>query len=320
MCSSDATSSVAEPRGSAPALTRGLAILEAVAAQAQGAGFSELRAALQIPGASLARMLNILHARGFLSRRASGAWQLGAALVRLGSVAAARNDLITVAQPILHTLRRSVEETVELSIPADPGLLLVQKLESERSIRLFIQPGTQYHALHAIASGKVMLAFGESDQRERLLARGRFKRLTRRTLTSAARLREEFRRALVHGFAADVEESRPGVARIAAPVFDVDHRLAAVLAVAGPVQRMAPRGRPRHIEAVRAAAWELSRALGASRVPQPAEAGLVLPSGFLNPPSGAPGANDSSETSARRSTGRSHRGQPYSTPRRSRPA
>lgn len=263
-----------------PALQRGLEILEAVAARPQGATFSELKASLTIPSASLARLLQVLHAQRFLTRRSDATWQLGPSLVRLGSIAADRNDLFSVARPVLFELMRRVDETVELSIPVGEALLMVQKIESERSIRLFLQPGSHYHSLHALAPGKVYLAFGDAAARESFLARGRFKRNTPKTLVNATAIRAELRRVLVQGYAVDIEEGRPGVARVAAAVFDVDHKLTAVIAIAGPAARVNPRKRPELIEAVCAAARDLSHALGAkptASAETAATAGLVLP-------------------------------------------
>jgi DNA-binding IclR family transcriptional regulator len=85
--------------GTVPALQRGLEILEAVSQRPQGATFSELKTALAIPSASLARLLQVLHAQRFLTRGADATWQLGPSLVRLGSIAADRNDLFSVARP-----------------------------------------------------------------------------------------------------------------------------------------------------------------------------------------------------------------------------
>lgn len=106
----------AVPASAAPALERGLDLLEAVAAApAAGLGFTELAARLRIPPASAARLLNVLVRRGFLAKAPNaGGYQPGAALERLGRRATLESRLLQHADRLLPALRDATANTAVL--------------------------------------------------------------------------------------------------------------------------------------------------------------------------------------------------------------
>ena len=57
-----------------------------------------------------------------------------------------------------------------------------------------------------------------------------------------------------NGYAVSIDESAPGVASVAAPVFDATGRCVAAMSVAGPVTRITPERVDRLIPMVQAAA------------------------------------------------------------------
>jgi IclR family acetate operon transcriptional repressor len=71
---------------------------------------------------------------------------------------------------------------------------------------------------HARASGKLLLALAPEDVREAYLATHPLRRMTRTTITSRARLLEEFERIRGAGYAVDEEEFDEGVCCVAAPL------------------------------------------------------------------------------------------------------
>jgi DNA-binding IclR family transcriptional regulator len=85
---------------------------------------------------------------------------------------------------------------------------------------------------HASAAGKVFLAHGVARIAQRLQA------VTDRTIVDGAALQRELEAARARGYATAVDELEPGLAVVAAPVFDADGSVVAALAISGPASRL----------------------------------------------------------------------------------
>ena len=95
---------------------------------------------------------------------------------------------------------------------------------------------------HSTASGKVLLAYGGPNGPE--LSDGhQLPSLTSATITTTAALRRALEEIRTHSIAWDIEETRPGVVCVAAPVRDPDGSVVAALSVTGPTHVLV-RARP----------------------------------------------------------------------------
>jgi IclR family acetate operon transcriptional repressor len=119
--------------------------------------------------------------------------------------------------------------------------------------------------MHASGIGKALLAQMTDDRLSRLIATAPLDRFTARTLTEPSTLRADLEATRERGFAIDDEEKNEGMRCIAAPVFDLSGEAVAGLSVSGPVSRVSLAHTDRLASAVRAAAHELSVAMGADR-------------------------------------------------------
>jgi len=115
--------------------------------------------------------------------------------------------------------------------------------------------------VHCTASGKVILAFGPTAVRERVLGRP-LERSTAHTITGASDLNAQLSEALEDGFARTYEELEVGLDAIAAPVFASGGEVVAALDVSGPSHRLRAEGRPELVRLTLDAAADLSRRLG----------------------------------------------------------
>jgi len=84
----------------------------------------------------------------------------------------------------------------------------------------------------------VMLAHQPASMIAGLSVQEPFVALTPHTLTTAAQLEVELRRARTRGFAIDREEYEEGVACVAAPIFGPDGEVLAAVSVSGPTARL----------------------------------------------------------------------------------
>src|SRR5262245_27744505 len=76
------------------------------------------------------RILANLEQRGYVERDAvTGEYRLGVRLMQLGAHMSEGLDLRRVARPILETLRVEFDETVNLAVPKDNGIVYIDILE-----------------------------------------------------------------------------------------------------------------------------------------------------------------------------------------------
>ena len=247
----------------APALVRGLDILELLAEKPEGLNFTELKRYLNIPKPSLSRILKVLLVRGYIRQiRATRKYVLGFRLITIGSAILERLDLRTQARPIMQELVEKVKATVELGILDEGELLYIEKLESPDSVRLFARVGSRYPSLHASALGKVLLAYMSVDELKGFFKKGRLTRVTKNTATNIKRLRGELAEIRSQGFAFDDQETRIGIRRVAAPILNHQGELAGALGIAGPIFRIEVKDKERLGRLVKKAAGEISVRMG----------------------------------------------------------
>jgi DNA-binding IclR family transcriptional regulator len=209
----------------APALERGLDLLEAVAeAPPDGVGFTELAGRLGIPPASAARLLNILTRRQFLAKQPqTGGYQPGPALGRLVRQATQEARLRWHADRLLHALRDAAANTAVLFLRDGDKTRCALKHMHEQS-RVMQEVGSVRSDLLNYPWGWIFAM---------ALPRARVKQLSEPwTMTEVTR--EEYRRGLAfyrrHGFTFD-HNRRNGWLRFAAPVCAADGTLLAAVAL-----------------------------------------------------------------------------------------
>jgi IclR family acetate operon transcriptional repressor len=107
----------------------------------------------------------------------------------------------------------------------------IQKVEAPGLLKIDTYVGRRMD-LHCTAVGKVILAFGQPELFERVLAKPVYIRHTKNTITTPKLLQHEVTRVRKLGFAVDDEEEELAVRCVAVPAFR-DGRFAAGLSVTG---------------------------------------------------------------------------------------
>ena len=243
-------------------LDRAMRILEALS-EAGAAPLSGLAGGLGESPATVYRVLVTLQARDIVAfDEASQSWAVGAGAFHIGSAFLRRTGLAEAARPILRALMEETGETANLGIARGAEVLFLAQVETQESLRAFFPPGT-LSPLHASGIGKALLAQLEPERLARYLASAALTRFTERTLATRQALAADLEATRARGYALDTEEKAPGMACVAAPVFDALGEAVAGLSVSGPVSRL-PAARTAEIGGqVAAAAARLSRRLGA---------------------------------------------------------
>ncbi len=222
----------------APALDRGLAVLEALDSRPEGMNLSEISRAIGSPKNSTSRFMQTLIARGYLTRdETTQRFRLTGKLLRLGQPQVADVSLVECSLDVMRVLRDTVGETVQLGIPIGDEGVIIEKIESTQAVRIGVSIGLRF-PLHNNAPGKVLLAFRDPKEHERTLNRIRLEKSTEHTITDKATLRKECARVVKQGYATDWGEADEGIHCVAAPIRDRLNFLISTLWVSGIAGRM----------------------------------------------------------------------------------
>ncbi|MFE0426622.1 IclR family transcriptional regulator [Streptomyces sp. NPDC058953] len=225
-------------------------------------GVAELARALGLPKSSTQRALVTLHEAGWI-RPAPGTptrWAVTTKALHVGRRATGELSLRDIAVPVMEELRRRTDETVHLTVPEGGKVVLIERLETSKPVRIILPLG---HALpvHASANGKALLAAGAPEAVERLITGG-LEQFTDTSITDAGALRAELARIRERGYATNRGEWRTDVSAVAAAVLDADGTPVASISVNVPSSRMTDESRAALGAAVRDAARAVGEALG----------------------------------------------------------
>jgi DNA-binding IclR family transcriptional regulator len=247
----------------APALDRGLAILEALDGRPEGMSLSEISRVIGSPKNSTSRLVQTLMVRGYVERdEATMIIRLTGKLLRLGHPRVGRVSLVECALEPMRMLRDAVGETVQLGIPISDEGVIIEQVESTQAVRICVEIGLRF-PLHNNAPGKVLLTFQHPKSREKTIQRLKLARFTDRTITSKDALRQECERVAKLGYGTDWGEADEGIHCVAAPVFDRPNHLLAVVWASAVAGRMPKARFPKVAVEVMKSAREIERRLRA---------------------------------------------------------
>jgi IclR family transcriptional regulator, acetate operon repressor len=196
-------------------------------------GVAEIARALDVHKSTASRLAAALERAGFLAR-SGRRYRLGVEVIRLGTVALRGFDLVATMQPAMEKLSQRTGETVNLAVPDGEDVLNVAEVPSTYILSCSGGWIGRRTRPHAVANGKVLLAYGV------LPAPRTLERYTPQTITTHERLAAELRAVRRDGYAKAVAELEEGLTAVAAPVFDPAGTCVGSLSISGPGFRMGP--------------------------------------------------------------------------------
>ncbi len=243
------------------ALDRALGIL-AVLAEGEGMSLTELAEASGQATATVYRVLSTFQAHGMVEVQAgTQLWFVGQAAFRIGSAFLGRTSLVEQARVVMRELMAETGETANLAIADGGQVVFLSQVETHEPIRAFFRPGTR-GPIHASGIGKALLAYLPEAAVERIVREQGLAGFTDRTITDPSALAGELAAIRARGWAMDDEERTLGMRCVAAPIFNEFREAVAGLSVSGPTVRVTPARGAAFGARVRAAADEVTRAVG----------------------------------------------------------
>lgn len=216
--------------------TRTLDIIEYVVATDRALVAQEIATALAIPVSSLSYLLATLVERGYLQRQGRR-YTAGPGLARLQ----ARGHGFSLAervQPLVRTLRVQLNETASFFVRSGWEMEAIATETSDQALRYAVPTGTRL-PMHALASGKALLAALPEAELDRYFAESKRDRFTPETITGEAALRKQIAAIRKSGFATTADEFSLGIRGVGRAV-QFDGEVVGAISVAIPQPRWTP--------------------------------------------------------------------------------
>jgi DNA-binding IclR family transcriptional regulator len=223
---------------SAPALQRGLAILERIAKSRRGLTFAQLTRHFDVAKSSVHTLVLTLEREGYLQRdEVTGRYMTGLKLVQIAGMTLDGLALRERAAPVLRALVAETGLTAHLAILDRDEVTVVAKVDRPGTHRIATWVGKRMD-VHCTSLGKCLIAPLSEGDVDRLIADRGLLRHNENTIVPLPRLKLELARTRALGYAVDDEEEELGWRCIGAPVCDRDGRVVAAVSVAGATDRI----------------------------------------------------------------------------------
>jgi len=231
--------SQAEPRPvKGSTISRVLDILETVAASERPLSPTDLAVQLDIPKASLHRLVAALEEQGYLQTRMNQrGLQPGYRLHRVALGVLASAPMQSERRAILSTLSAEIGETCNIAVPDGSEMIYFDRAETHWPVRVQLQIGSRVPVC-ATAGGKMYLSSLPRAKRESLISCIKLVPHTANTILDTIKLHAELDATSDRGYALDNEEYIDGMVALAVPITDESNRLYATLSFHAPCMRV----------------------------------------------------------------------------------
>lgn len=233
-------------------------VLDAFTPEAPALTAREVQRRTGLPATTCLRLVSALVEEGFLHRQGD-TYRPGLSLLTWARTASEGLDVVSAARPVLVALRDVTGESACLFLRQDDHHICLAVEQTPHSVIHVLRVG-QVLPLHAGSAGRTFLAFDPAATAA--VDQAQLSPFTAHTLVERRQLEEAVLATRQRGYAVSFEERSVGAASLSAPVFDHGGNLAAVLGIAGPVQRFGRALIPTYAQHVTRAAADLSRRLG----------------------------------------------------------
>ena len=255
---------------SAPALEKGLDILELLAGSSPGLTQNQIAARLDRSPNELFRMIEVLTRRGYLGRSPSdGSYSLTLKLFELAHRQPPVKRLLAVALPLMHELARTTRQSNHLVVLHEQRILVLAQVDSPEAMGFSVRLGAHFEFRADRVSARVHTAFQSDERRDEMI-----EQMLRNDPHPPSRARLAARVALIrkHGYEEHVSDTLPGITDLCFPIIDRAGHAVATLTQPYLRQRDVTLSVPKARDAHQRIAAAISRELGAVAGEGPAAA------------------------------------------------
>jgi DNA-binding IclR family transcriptional regulator len=203
-----------DPKYRAPALEKGLAVLELLAGAREPMSLNVISRQLKRSVSELFRMIQVLEFRGYLEIASTGeGYVLSNKLFTLGMTRAPTRNLHDAALPVMHRLADRIGQSCHLGVASADQMVIVARVEAPGYLGFSVRIGYR-RSLVESTSGLVLYAFQSDLVRAEWKAR-LSESVSRRDWVNFERRGHAARKA---GFVRSASDAVQGVIDLSAPV------------------------------------------------------------------------------------------------------
>lgn len=234
-----------EGLGKIEAVATATAIIDLLAERGGKVSVQDVATMLGLTKSRASRHLSNLEQLGLVQLQGSRGYELGWRLMRWGHIAASRFDLGAILDEHLVVLCNELELTVLLATSAGGDAVVLRSVPAPHAIHIDVKPGLVLSLPHS-PTARIVFAFQSRERREELLDHLCARESNFRVADRAVFIRQiaDIQR---HYVCWTRDKFNLGHGAVAAPVFDRDHRLCAVITVMLPSSMLGDDGPPRRV-------------------------------------------------------------------------
>jgi DNA-binding IclR family transcriptional regulator len=249
------------PAGQVQVLEKAVGLLDALAHQGELTP-SALAEISGEPRTTVHRLLASLRSLGMVDPgTARGSFRVGLKVLDLGNSMLSRLDERLVARDTLQRLHDETQETVYLCVRRDDRAVCIERLDGLWVRSMALQLGSSL-PLHIGATPMVLLAFAPHEDWNQYVAIHELVGISTPAVRDPIEFLAELQVTRDRGYAISDGDTVPGLAGIAAPIFDYSGTLRASLGLSGLSVGILGERTERCVQAVTEAATEISLAFG----------------------------------------------------------
>ncbi|MDE2394675.1 MAG: IclR family transcriptional regulator [Burkholderiales bacterium] len=214
------------PAYSAPALDKGLDILEALTDAEHGSSMAEIAQTLGRSVSEIFRMVVTLERRGWISSDPGDRYHLTSKMFELAHRNRPVRTLVEAALPTMQLLSRRARQSCHLSIVESGRVLVIAHVEAPGTLSLIVRTGSVV-GLFNTSSGHVFLAFRTPAERERLIEDHSL--IAGESPAGRGNWQSAVEQVARDGYACSPSEQLRGVTNLACPVWGRNRHVVAAL-------------------------------------------------------------------------------------------
>ena len=201
------------------AVNRAGTIITALAAQPYPMSVRQLARIVKLSPASVHRLLTTLVQMGWVDQNVHTArYRLGTRLLGIGSMGLITNPVVQNGKTILVRLSNLTGHDAVLSTLVGGRVVHLARIQGVKGRTAEFEPGVSQPA-HAMADGKVLLAYTPTEERQRIYEAG-LRSYTSKTIVDSDVLEKELADIRQRGYAIDHGERFEAMGAVAVPIAD----------------------------------------------------------------------------------------------------
>lgn len=223
-------------KNSVAMIKRTFEILDFIFENKGQATFPEIKDTLDIPKATIFRILSTLEQEHIIIKNQQDHYSLGKIFAYYGEAVKAEMSLLSISRQLLEDLARETGETINLNILYQDIVLNLFSVEGEESI--LSSKLIPLSPLNCSSTGKLFLAQKTLPEIKSYFEQNKYEARTVNSITDAEAFMDAREVILLDGYASDDEEYEYGLFCMGVPVMDCHKKMVAGISLSAPKARI----------------------------------------------------------------------------------